>query len=159
MEHKIMRDRQLRFLKAKHTFMGLFNVYKYSPQASGVLERYISIYDELTHDFYPEITGMYDDALNNFKAYSQKRLKGHVPIRWFMRLNICLPREEIIAQLRVALDELMSFGIYYYDIHYKNVLWNGKTIKLIDMDWTVIDNERYFYFIYYDLVDFILELY
>ena len=37
---------------------------------------------------------------------------GHVPIKWFMRLNICLPREEIIAQLRAALDELMSYGIY-----------------------------------------------
>lgn len=159
MEHKIMRDWQLEFLKAKHTFMGLFNVYKYNPQALSVLERYISVYDELTHEFYPEITGLYNDSSNDFKAYAQKRLKGHVPIEWFMRLNICLPREEIIAQLRVALDELMSYGIYYYDIHCKNILWNGKTIKLVDMDGMIIDNERYFYHMYYNLVDFILELY
>ena len=159
MEHQILRKQQLDFLKTKHTFMGLFTMYKYNPKALEVLERYISVYEQLTQDCYPEIKGMYDDMDGVFKAYAQKRFIVHVPIKWFMRLNIFLPREEIIGKLRNAIEELMSYGIYYYDIHYKNILWNGKTIRLVDMDGAIIDDERYFYHMYYNLVDFILELY
>ena len=159
MEHKILGNHQLDFLKKHHTIMGPFNVYKYNPEALAGLERYINIYDELIHDYYPEITTLYDDEENTFKAYKQKRIKGYLPIVGFMRLNLFLPREEIIRQLREALDELMRWGIYYYDLHNKNILWNGKAIKLIDMDEVVIDDERFFYHLYYNLVDFILELY
>lgn len=159
MEHKTLRDEKLEFLKSRRSFMGIFNVYKYTPKALAVLERYISVYERFENNYYPEVTGLYDDEEHNFCVYAQKKIQGYFSIKWFMKLNVLLPREEIVKQLRIALDELRKYGIYYYDIHYNNILWNGKSLKLVDMDGAVIDNDRYVYYIYYNLVDFILELY
>ncbi len=159
MAHKVLNKWQLDYLKNKRILMTFLTVYKYCPQASKALNRYMSIYDKLKNNSYPEITAIYDDPSAPYQAYAQKRHLGHLPIKYFMKMRSFLNREEIIGQLRKSLDELMSFGLYYYDIHNKNILWNGQKIKLVDIDSVIIDDEREFYSVYYNLVDFILELY
>lgn len=159
MENKTLGKRQLDYLRRLHIFKTFLNVYKYCPNSFAVLERYVSVCDQIKGEYYPEVKSFYKDEEEIFKAYGQKRMIGYIPVKWFMKSHILIPREKVIAQLREAIDELMRFGIYYFDIHYSNILWNGDSIKLVDMDGAVIDNERYFYHIYYNLVDFVLELY
>lgn len=53
----------------------------------------------------------------------------------------------------------MKYDIYYYDIHNQNILWNGELIKLIDIDGVSLNLEKYIKYVYYNLVDFIIELY
>jgi len=115
-------------------------LYKKSPNSEKKMEHLNDASSKFTQDVY--ILAEYLLYNENFERYIGFAMKDY-SLRCFDRYQTIKKlqlqksawnREEVIKKLVLAIVELRNNGFIYTDIHYRNILVSGDSMKLADMD-------------------------
>ena len=116
-------------------------VYKYSPYSKEIMEYLIQNINMLPKEYLTE-----PKAFLEYKDYVGVLIQHHrnlVPVSELLILNKKFNKKALVKKVVEIVLELEEKGINYFDVHSKNIMTDGKKIKLIDMDEAVILRSDY----------------
>lgn len=77
----------------------------------------------------------YEDC--HFYAYSMELLEQYQTLYVFLKSDISLAlRKEVCLLMIKVIQKLESYGLLYYDLHFKNFMF-GQDLKILDIDSTI----------------------